>query len=276
MSELKKGALSTVEMNYIRQNCFDLSIDEIATELKRTTGPIRRFIERENLKARDLTTHEHLLGTLKSRYYYKELLRQFDEDELIFFEQQWIDYFHQFNEDVIHTEEMQIIEVIRTEILLNRNMKSKKRATEDIDMLRELIDAERDKSPDDQDAQALSVYLTQLGSLMGSQSSYVREYTDLLQKKQQHMKDLKGTREQRKRVADDAKTNFTLWLRETESPEFKRMVGSEIVVNSIAADKVRKRLSEYHRFEDGEYDQPLFNSDNIINEEEEEVENGSD
>lgn len=276
MSELKKGALSLQEMNYIRQNCFDLSIDEIAKELARRPDPIRRFIEKENLKARDLTTHEHLLGTLKSRYYHKELLQQFDQDEMMFFEQQWVDYFHQFNEDVIHTEEMQIIEVIRTEILLNRNMKSKKQATEDINVLRRLIDIERDKAPEDQDTQALSIYLTQLGSLMGSQSSYVREYTDLLQKKQQHMKDLKGTREQRKRVADDAKTNFTLWLRETETPEFKRMVGSEIIINSIAADKVRKKLSEYHRFEDGEYDQPLFNSENIINEEEEEVEYGND
>jgi hypothetical protein len=271
MSEVKfkKGALSTEEMNYIRQNCFDLSIDEIAEKLKRTVGPVRRFIERENLKARDLTTHEHLLGTLKSRYYYKELLRQLDEDEMLFFEQQWVDYFHQFNEDVIHTEEMQIIEVIRTEILLNRNMKNKKQANEDIKNLRDLIDQERDQPPETQDTQALSVYLTQLGSLMGSQSSYVREYTDLLQKKQQHMKDLKGTREQRKRIADDAKTNFTLWLRETESPEFKRMVGSEIAVQAIAADKVRKKLSEYHRFEDGEYDQPLFNSENIIEDSEE-------
>lgn len=271
MSEVKfkKGALSTEEMNYIRQNCFDLSIDEIAEKLKRTVGPVRRFIERENLKARDLTTHEHLLGTLKSRYYYKELLRQLDEDEMLFFEQQWVDYFHQFNEDVIHTEEMQIIEVIRTEILLNRNMKNKKQANEDIKNLRDLIDQERDQPPEMQDTQALSVYLTQLGSLMGSQSSYVREYTDLLQKKQQHMKDLKGTREQRKRIADDAKTNFTLWLRETESPEFKRMVGSEIAVQAIAADKVRKKLSEYHRFEDGEYDQPLFNSENIIEDSEE-------
>ena len=45
--------------------------------------------------------------------------------ELIFFEHQWIDYFKQFSEDVTHTEEMEILEVIRTEVLINRGMEDR-------------------------------------------------------------------------------------------------------------------------------------------------------
>ena len=44
----KRGALSTKEMNYIRQNCFDLSIEEIAKNLGRTESPVRKFIDKEN------------------------------------------------------------------------------------------------------------------------------------------------------------------------------------------------------------------------------------
>ena len=88
----KRGKLSNGEMDYIRQNCFDLSIEEIAETLNRTTGPINKFIDKENLKARDLTDHEYMLTHLRDRYYYKELGKQFSDGELIFFEHQWIDF----------------------------------------------------------------------------------------------------------------------------------------------------------------------------------------
>ena len=89
----KRGKLSNGEMDYIRQNCFDLSIEEIAEKLNRTAAPVQRFIDKENLKARDLTDHEYMLIHLRERYYYKELGKQFSDPELIFFEHQWIDYF---------------------------------------------------------------------------------------------------------------------------------------------------------------------------------------
>ena len=91
----KRGKLSNGEMDYIRQNCFDLSIEEIAEKLNRTTAPVQRFIDKENLKARDLTDHEYMLIHLRERYYYKELQKQFNDAEIIFFEHQWIDYFKQ-------------------------------------------------------------------------------------------------------------------------------------------------------------------------------------
>ena len=129
----KRGKLSTGEMDYIRQNCFDLSIEEIAENLNRTTGPVQKFIDKENLKARDLTDHEYMLTHLRDRYYYKELGKQFSDGELIFFEHQWIDYFKQFSEDVTHTEEMQILEVIRTEILINRGMEDRQEVVANIE-----------------------------------------------------------------------------------------------------------------------------------------------
>ena len=42
----KRGKLSNDEMSYIRQNCFDLSIAEIAGVLNRTEGPIKKFIDK--------------------------------------------------------------------------------------------------------------------------------------------------------------------------------------------------------------------------------------
>ena len=53
----KRGKLSLDEMKYIRENCFDLPIEEIADNLNRTEEPVRRYIDEQNLKARDLDDH---------------------------------------------------------------------------------------------------------------------------------------------------------------------------------------------------------------------------
>ena len=89
----KRGKLSNEEMNYIRQNCFDLPLEEIANNLNRTVAPVKKFIDKENLKARDLTDDEHLLSTLRTKYYYHEIKKQFSDAEIIFFEHNWIDLY---------------------------------------------------------------------------------------------------------------------------------------------------------------------------------------
>lgn len=254
-------------MDYIRQNCFDLSIEEMAESLNRTTGPVQKFIDKENLRARDLTDEEHLLINLRGRYYYKELGKQFSNPELIFFEHQWIDYFRQFTEDVTHTEEMQILEVIRTEVLINRGMEDRQEVLQNINRLNQLIDDEIRKPTDMQDTQAIASFQTQLGAAMASKSAYINEHEKLLTKKERLLKDLKGTREQRKRNAADAKTNFSAWLKQLDDPEVRKREGMDIEVNRIAANKALENMSEYHTYEDGSIDQPFLNANTIKEEE---------
>ena len=57
----KRGKLSVDEMNFIRQNCFNISIPEIAETLNRTITPVQKFIDKENLKMRNMSDDEHLL-----------------------------------------------------------------------------------------------------------------------------------------------------------------------------------------------------------------------
>ena len=64
----KRGKLSVEEMNFIRQNCFNISIEEIANNLNRNTAPVQKFIDKENLKLRNMTHDEHLLVGLRDRY----------------------------------------------------------------------------------------------------------------------------------------------------------------------------------------------------------------
>ena len=265
---LKRGKLSKGEMDYIRQNCFDVPLEDIAKYLNRSLAPIQKFIDKENLKARDMTDHEHMLIHLRGRYYYGELRKQFNDAELIFFEHQWIDYFKQFNEDVTHTEEMQILEVVRTEILINRGMEDRKEVMTNIERLNKLIDDEINKPTAMQDTQAIASFQTQLGAAIASKSAYINEHEKLLTKKERLLKDLKGTREQRKRNSADAKTNFSAWLKQLEDVEVRKREGMDMEINRIAADRALESLSGYHEYEDGMVDQPFLNANTVKEEEE--------
>ena len=75
----KRGKLSNGEMNFIRQNCLDMPIEDIAAQINRTVEPVQKFIDKENLKMRNMTDSEHLLVQLRDRYYYKELNKQFTD-----------------------------------------------------------------------------------------------------------------------------------------------------------------------------------------------------
>ena len=264
----KRGKLSVDEMDFIRQNCFDLSIEEIANNLNRTTAPVQKFIDKENLKMRNMTDDEHILVELRGRYYYQELRKQFNDAELIFFEHQWIDYFRQFSEDVTHTEEMEILEVIRTEVLINRGMEDRQEVMQNIERLNKLIDDEMEKPSAMQDTVALASFQTQLGAAISSKSAYINEHEKLLTKKERLLKDLKGTREQRKRNADDAKTNFSSWLRQLDDKDLRKKEGFDMEVHRVAAEKALDKLSEYHEYEDGVVDQPILNADTLIEDEE--------
>ena len=262
----KRGKLSTSEMNFIKQNCFDLPIEDIARNLNRTTAPIQKFIDKENLKMRNMTDDEHLLVELRGRYYFQELRKQFADSEIIFFEHQWIDYFKQFSEDVTHTEEMEILEVIRTEVLINRGMEDRQEVFKNIERLNKLVDNEMEKPSAMQDTVALASFQTQLGAAISSKSAYINEHEKLLTKKERLLKDLKGTREQRKRNADDAKTNFSSWLRQLDEKALREKEGCDMEVHRVAANKAVDKLAGYHEYEDGTVDQPILNADTLIEE----------
>ena len=263
----KRGKLSTSEMNFIKQNCFDLPIEDIARNLNRTTAPIQKFIDKENLKMRNMTDDEHLLVELRGRYYFQELRKQFADSEIIFFEHQWIDYFKQFSEDVTHTEEMEILEVIRTEVLINRGMEDRQEVFKNIERLNKLIENEMDNPSAMQDTVALASFQTQLGAAISSKSAYINEHEKLLTKKERLLKDLKGTREQRKRNTEDAKTNFSAWLKQLDDIEVRKREGIDMEIHRMAADKAVEDLSDYHKYEDGTLDQPFLNADTVKDEE---------
>jgi hypothetical protein len=257
----KRGQLSLDEEQFIRENINILSIEEIANNLNRNIDPIKRYIDEEQLYSLDdKSENEILKRKLHSKTFWNEVQRQFDQDtgELAYFEDTWVGLIKQFREDVLPAEEMQIKQFITIDILINRSMKERKRHIAETEKLQKLVDKEYEKSEDQRDIPKLANLESQLSFARNSIASYTNEYTKLLNEQQKISKDLKATREQRIKRIEDGKSSWVGLIRMLEDEQIREKEGKEMVILSLATDKAKQKLYEYHEFADRKIDSPIL------------------
>ena len=121
---MKKGRLSNTEARYITENAGKISVVEIASYLDRDPNSIESFIKKK-LKI-GLSELEQAAYELEDRPYWVELEAQFSSDELELFKYHWGRIISQFKDDVFPTEELQVVDVIKLELLMNRCLKNNK------------------------------------------------------------------------------------------------------------------------------------------------------
>ena len=165
----------------------------------------------------------------------------------------------QFKDDVFHTEEMQIIDTIKLEILMNRILKGQQNTIDKIIEVERLIQQEKNMDRSMQDRDAIINLERQIAVLRSSQETLSRDYKDLQTRKATMLKDLKGTREQRIKAIEDSKETFvSLITKLTVNPEFRNTVGIEMEKMRLAAEAERARLSQVITYEDKSADRPLL------------------
>ena len=257
----KRGQLSLDEEKFIKENAHSLSANDIAEHLNRTIAPIQRFIqENKIIDSEEAGDYEYLKQKLYTKTFWGEIKRQFDEDsgELEYFEDTWINLIKQFREDVLPAEELQIKQFITIDILINRSMKERKRHITEIEKLQKMIDKEYEKLEDERDVAKLINMETNIGFARTSIANYTNEYTKLLNEQQKISKDLKATREQRIKRIEDGKSSWVGLIRMLEDEDIRERKGREMEIINMAADKMKKSLSEYHQYQDGTLDRPFL------------------
>lgn len=207
---MKKGRISKEEEAWIQQNIGQLTALEIATHLDRDPESVEQFIKRKFKIG--ITNEEQAAFELEDRPYWTELQLQFTESELELFKYHWARIISQFKDDVIPTEELQVVDLIKLELLMNRCLKQNKDNIEQISSFERLADEARSVDPDQQDKEAIFNLDRQVASLRASQESLNRDYRELQAKKSLMLKEMKATREQRVKRLEDSKHNFTMWM----------------------------------------------------------------
>ena len=261
---MKKGRFSVDEMSFIEAQAEVLSPDQIAEKLDRDPASIRAWIEKNIGFSASQKKEAAVANELKAKPYYRELSNQFSAEELEMFEFHFKKMWSQFKDDVFHTEEMQIIDTIKLEILMNRILKSQMDNQQEVLMNERLVQDEKARDKDQRDMDLIINMERQIAILRASQETLSKDYKDLQARKATMLKDLKGTREQRIKAIEDSKLTFASLVKKIATdPSYRNHIGIEMEKMRLATEKEKERLSEYSNYEDGIVDQPFLTSETV-------------
>lgn len=259
---MKKGRISKDEERIISRLVDSNTPEDIAKKLDRDVESVENFIKRKFKVG--ITNEEAAAYSLEDRPYWIELKCQFTDDELELFKYHWSRIIAQFKDDVFPTEELQVVDVIKLEILMNRCLKGNKQNIDQLNVYERMILDERQKDKDAQDKDYIINLERQAATLRASQESLNRDYRELQAKKAAMLREMKGTREQRIKRLEESKQSFTSWVASLiQHPELMKRYGIEMEKMRLAMMKEGERLSQLHQYEDGTVDQPFFTPDTI-------------
>lgn len=267
-TEIKKkrkfGPWSKEEKDYIAENANKLSIDDIAEQIDRDPESVNKYI-RKTLGLRIQTKGR--ISTLSSgtdienTLIWNELKKEFTDDELEVFIYHWNRIVIQFKEDVFPTEEMQIIDAIKLEIMMGRTLKSQKELKVKIDELTQEISNLKTNLNPESNGRLQSLEM-QFAVQKGAFELTGKEFNDLLARKSNILKELKGTRDQRLKRIEDSKATFTGWMTEmVTNPIMRRELGLYIEKMRLAIYAEQDRLTKPFKYGDGEEDLPILTTE---------------
>ena len=261
---MKKGRFSKTEQQFIKENYESLSVVQIATRLDRDPDSVESYIESKLGKTKIAAKELQASYDLKKRPFYKELEIPFSEEELETILYHWGRIIGQFRDDVLPTEELQVLDAIKLEVLMNRALISQQQNMKDIKFYEELVTDEKSKPLEVQDKDAIYALERQIAVCRAAQDTITRDYKDLQTKKASMLKDLKATREQRIKRLEDSKETFIGWVQNLmTNPEIRKEFGIEMEKMRLAMQEEQKRLSDYHTYEDKGVDQPFLTPDTV-------------
>lgn len=269
--ENKPGKLSRSDLAYIKEHLDDTP-ENIAKHLKRNVDTIKNYVQKTHLEVfrEESDDDMSIVARLIGRSDWASIQRQFNPEELETFKSMWVDFFKQFSMDVLATEQLQMLNVIKLELLMNRNLeernKSMKRTAEleqeSLDLRKKL---EKTTNPLEKEeiGRKLEMNEMMISEARGSTTSRTSEYEKFQTKAAQIYKDLKSTRDQRADELRDTKTTFVDWLKQINDHRKLEREGRELALRKEALVKAKEKLSEYHSYMDDTLDQPLLTPETV-------------
>jgi hypothetical protein len=261
----KTGKLTIEEINFIVSQKDKMTIEEIALALNRRPGAIADYVH-SNIGVTDVQKVDlEAKYQLRSRPFYGLLQKQFTDEELKLLDHHYRKMYAQFKDDVFHTEEMQILDICKLEILCERILKSQGDSRKKIAELEYDIEMAKSEDRSSWDTNFISLLERQISALQISLKSMSDEYRDLMTRKSSALKDIKGTRDQRVKNIEDTKRTWTeLVTALIEDKDFKKNVGLEMEKYRLAMEEEYHRLSTDIVYNNGVVDKPLLNSETVL------------
>ena len=261
----KTGNLGNNERAFIESYLETRTDDWIAHELNRSVHQVAKYRREYNAKqALALSETKETYNykyQLRSRTYWAELQKQFTADELILFEDYWTRYIEQFGGDILYTEESQLVDVVRYELLINRNLKEQAETIQQIDRLQQQVEKELRQSTID--GIRLGALEEQLLAARSTSTARTQEHTKLQGEKNKLFADLKGTRDKRVRQFIDEKVNIFVLFNQLKDYKNRQKEAKQAGLFRLAMEKEEHRLTQPYKYADGETDLPILSADSL-------------
>lgn len=272
----KNGRMTNKDREYILKNVERLSVEEMATKLNRNVEAVQEYIRlnyipknpvsKEQQKEAEQTT---IRKELRSTEEWKNLKDEFSPEELKLFDEKYIKLMAQFKGNVLATEETQIYQAIKFEILMSRNLRARRKALDDIARLGQMLDDYLDKFRDNPSemTDAEKTYLLnlqmELKTAEAAEQSKTTEYTKLQERHDSLMKNLKATRDQRVKEVESGKVSFLGLIKSLQEKDVQDKEGRQLELMKLATKKEYRRLGSLHNYANGEADRPILSAETV-------------
>lgn len=259
--------MSKEDIEYIRDNAGVKSPAEIATKIGRTVEAVSLWLQ-ANLPHGVTTPHKALPNDrgsiseqLKRTALWTRLKKEFDEEELEHFSERYSAYMQQFRSDLFATEVDMMVNYIRTDILMGRNMEARKA---NIEMLTRFEEEFRSLPANSKATEKRRAQLEDLiATYKSADAARSKEYIELQSAYNRAAEKLKATRDQRISKIDSMKETFTDIIKALASAPNRDRVGEEMEIGRSVVFREMERLTTPHKFENGQWDLPILNADSL-------------
>lgn len=274
----KMGPISIEDRKFILANMNTMSVDEMGKILNRHPALVKKVIKTQESLLPEAESNSVRIH-LKRSLHWKHLKEEFIETELNKIEDQYIKFVQQFREDVTATEEVQILNLIKLEILMDRNLKGKMKISGTIARYESMIESLL--GPVDGNFAALSENDRNIimdlenkkQAALSVESSRTNELVILYKEHNVLMERVMGSRDQRITEVLNTKVSFMGMVKELLERDKQEKDSRLIELSKKSVEKEFKRLAAPHSYEDNVVDNPILCSDTIeLFEEENETE----
>lgn len=263
----KQGRLGKDDIEFIRANHATMPVSEIAAKLRRTEESVREAIRLHC----QIGNAAEIKKDLLSSEAWARLKEEFTQEELRFFQEQYLEIKgqFQFKGEVLATEDTQIVQVIKLQILMHRNLVSRKQCLDDNKRISNQIQdtlAEHGGEvldvPDDK-RHELNLWQNHLEACRESEKELSIEYNRMQERCDKLLFHLKGTRDQRLKKIESTKIDYMSVVKDLQIKEIQEKEGRSLELAKMASKRELERLGAPHKYVDGVEDRPVLNSETV-------------
>jgi len=266
---LKMGGLTDDEKRQIEQLVKFDTFASIGKKLNRQPQTIRKWCQRNNITKDSTSVSKNIEEKKKRSPHFEELANILTERELELAIKIYTELMKQFGGDILPSEEIQVIDFCVISAMLNRALAREKeilRLMEQQTSFRDELEKQRAAIDDEEEQQNWYDKVDQVDLRIASLSDELKEVKKnqiaFMQKKENANKGMYASRDQRAQELAKMNENwadYVLYLK--ANPNFRLKLGYEMEKYRLAVNEEFIRLSEIHRYADGEMDYPVFNSE---------------